>query len=226
MNRTSNTIARRQSISSEMGLALIWGVWASMVMPLMGTPVASAEQTATESVKSIIDEVIQVLTSEELNQPSRSMERRQKIEHVIRQSVDYEDMAKRAMGQHWVELTEDERQEFVVLFVQLLRDTFACRIDNYADEQVLYLSEQRKGNIAQVRTKLSGPKTEMLLEFQLEHVVGHWYLHDVAIDGAGMVSNYYAQFASILRDHSYRGLLYRMKANTLVVKAFETTMAP
>lgn len=226
MRRISNSPACREWISSEMGLGLIWGVMASMVVLLMGTPVAAAELTATESVKSTIDEVIQVLTSEELNQPGRSMERRQKIEHVIRQSVDYEDMAKRAMGWHWIEMTDGERQQFVALFVQLLRDTFACRIDNYADEQVLYLSEQRKGDVAEVRAKLAGPKTETLLEFQLENVLGHWYLHDVVIDGAGIVSNYHAQFASILRDQSYGGLLNKMKANTLVVKGFETTMAP
>ncbi len=47
---------------------------------------ASAQQTATESVKSTIDEVIYILNSEELKQPGRSAEnRRQKIEQVIRQ---------------------------------------------------------------------------------------------------------------------------------------------
>lgn len=46
------------------------------------------------------------------------------------------------------------------------------------------------------------------------------------IDGAGLVSNYHAQFASIIRDHSYAGLVNKMKEKTLVVKAFETTTDP
>jgi phospholipid transport system substrate-binding protein len=187
---------------------------------------ASAEQTATESVKSTVDEVISILKSEELKQLGRSVERRQKIEQVIRQRVNYEDMAKRALGWPWTDLTDRERQEFVALFVQLLRDTFACRIDNYDDEQVLYLSEQREENFTEVRAKLSGPKTETLLDFRLVDVFGHWYVQDVVIDGAGIVSNYHAQFASIIRDHSYAGLATKMKEKTLVVKAFETTMAP
>ena len=226
MNQISNRVARAGFISSEPGFSLIWIVMASMVALLIGTPVASAEQTATESVKSTIDEVIHILNSEELNQPGRSVERRQKIEHVIRQRVNYEDMAKRALGWPWIELTDTERQEFVALFVQLLRDTFACRIDNYADEQVLYLSEQREENFAEVKAKLSGLKVDTLLDFRLADRVGHWYVYDVVIDGAGLVSNYHAQFASIIRSHSYTGLVNKMKEKTLVVKAFETTTAP
>ena len=228
MNQLSNRTARTDSIRSETHLGMTWVVMAGMValLTLIGPPAVSAEQTATESVKSTVDEVIHILSSEELKQPGRSVERRQKIEHVIRQRVSYEDMAKRALGWPWIELTDTERQEFVVLFVELLRDTFAGRIDNYTDEQVLYLSEQHEENCAEVKTKLSGPKVDTLLDFRLADKVGHWYVYDVIIDGAGIVSNYHAQFVSIIRDHSYRGLVHKMKEKTLVVKAFETTTAP
>jgi phospholipid transport system substrate-binding protein len=226
MSQISNSAAGTGFISSETSLGMIWVVMAGMVALLIGTPMASAEQTATESVKSTIDAVIHILNSEELNQPGRSVERRQKIEHVIRQRINYEDMAKRALGWPWIELTDAERQEFVALFVQLLRDTFAGRIDNYADEQVLYLSERHEANCAEVRTKLSGRKVDTLLDFRLADKVGQWHVYDVVIDGAGLVSNYHAQFASIIRDHTYAGLVHKMKEKTLVVKAFETTTAP
>jgi phospholipid transport system substrate-binding protein len=226
MSQISNRAAGKEFNRFKTDLGMTLGVMAIMVVLLIGTPVASAEQTATESVKSTIDEVIYILNSEELSQPGRSVERRQKIEYVIRQGVSYEDMAKRALGWPWLELTDTERQEFVALFVQLLRDTFACRIDSYADEQVLYLSERREENFAEVRAKLSGPKTETVLDFRLADVLGHWHVYDVVIDGAGIVSNYHAQFASIIRTHSYTGLVNKMKEKTLVVKAFETTMAP
>lgn len=226
MNQISNSAASKGFISSETGLGMIWGVMASMIVLLFGTPVASADQTATESVKSTINEVIHILNSEELKHPGRSVERRQKIEQVIRQRVSYEDMAKRALGWPWIELTNTERQEFVALFVELLRDAFACRIDNYADEQVLYLSEQREENFAEVKAKLSGLKVDTLIDFRLVDKVGHWIVYDVIIDGAGIVGNYHAQFASIIRDHSYAGLVNKMKEKTLVVKAFETTTDP
>ncbi len=228
MSQRSNGIAATNAISFETHPGMTWSVKAGMIVLLMllGVTVASAEQTATEAVRGTIDEVIHILNSEELNQPGRSVERRQKIEHVIRERVNYEDMAKWALGWSWIELGDLERQEFVALFVQLLRDTVAGRIDNYADEQVLYLSEQHEENCAEVRTKLSGRKMDTLLDFRLADRDGHWYVYDVVIDGVGLVSNYHAQFASIIREHSYAGLVTKMKEVTLVMKAFETTMAP
>jgi len=117
MNQIFNSADNKGFIRSETGLGMIWGMIVSMVLLLIGTPVASGEQTATDSVKSTIDEVIHILNSEELKQPGRLVERRQKIEQVIRQRVSYEDMAKRALGRPWIELTNTERQEFVKLLI-------------------------------------------------------------------------------------------------------------
>ena len=135
-------------------------------------------------------------------------------------------MAIQALDRPWIALTDAERQEFVGLFVQLLRDMFAGRIDEYADEQVLVLSEQMEESFAEVRTKLSGQKMDTFLNFRLADKVGHWYVYDVVIDGAGLVSNYHSQFTSIIRDHSYSDLAMKMKEKILVVKTFETATAP
>jgi phospholipid transport system substrate-binding protein len=203
-----------------------WSLIVGMVMWLV--PVASAWasmlQTPTESVRSTIEDVIRILTDEQLKQPERLTERRQEIERVVRQRVSYEDMAKQALGVQWLNLAAWERQEFVDLFVQLLRDSFAGKIDAYADEHVLFLSEQRDDRTAEVRTKLSGRKTDSLLDFRLSDRAGTWLVYDVVIDGASIVHNYRAQFASIMRDASYPGLVKRMREKTLVVKAFETVL--
>jgi phospholipid transport system substrate-binding protein len=196
------------------------------LLVLIGTPVVSAEQTPTESVQSTIDGVIYILNNDALKQPSHAVERRQKIEHVIRQRVSYEDMARIALGVPWIALTDTERQEFVDLFAQLLRDMFAGKIDTMADAQVRYLSERRELGCAEVRTTLVGQKIDTLLDFRLADKVGHWSVYDVVIDGASIVGNYHAQFTSIIRDHSYAGLVKKMEEKTLMVKAFETTTAP
>ena len=193
---------------------------------LGGAGLASAEPTPTESVKGTIADVVRILDNAELKEPGRAAERRRQVEHVVRDRVSYEEMAKRALGQPWPELTNIQRKEFVALFVQLLRDTFAGRIDEYTGEQVLYLSEQQEEQFAEVKTKLTGDKTDTLLDFRLANRFGNWLVYDVVIDGASIVGNYHAQFTSIIRDLTYPGLVKRMKEKTLVVKAFETTMAP
>jgi len=74
-------------------------------------------------------------------------------------------MTKRALGIPWMELTDRERQEFVGLFVQLLRDMFAGGIDDYTGEQVFYLSEQVEDRFAEGKTRLAGEKIDTLLDF-------------------------------------------------------------
>ena len=160
-------------------------------------------------------DVIHILSKEELKQPSRSLERRQKLEQIVRQRASYEDMAKRSLGMPWMELTDAERREFAGLFVQLLCDMFAGRIDVYADEQVLYLTEQLEKNFAEVRTRLSDQKMEALLDFWLAEKSGHWYAYDVVIDGSSIVDKYHAQVTSILRHHSYPDLVNKMKEKHL-----------
>jgi phospholipid transport system substrate-binding protein len=177
-------------------------------------------------VKSTITEVVHILDNTELNQPGRAAERRQRIEQVVKDRVSYEEMAKRALGVPWMELTDSERREFVDLFVQLLRGTLTGRIDDHTGEQVLYLSEQREEQFAEVKTKLVGPKTDTFLNFRLANRLGNWLVYDVIVDGANITGNYHAQFTRIIRDLSYGGLVKRMKEKILIVKASETTTAP
>lgn len=228
MSQIAHTAVSQGPIGPARRLGSGWTAIAGLValLALTGTDQAAAELTPTESVKSTMAEVVRILDNAELKQPGRTVERRQHIEQVVRDRVSYEEMAKRALGIPWTDLTDSERQEFVGLFVQLLRDTFAGRIDEYTGEQVLYLSEQREEQFAEVKTKLTGRKMDTLLDFRLANRLGIWLVYDVVIDGASMVGNYQAQFTSIIRDLTYAGLVKRMKEKTLVVKAFETTRTP
>jgi phospholipid transport system substrate-binding protein len=194
------------------GVSWSWTVITGVVvlLALTGTGATAAELTPTEAVKSTITEVMQILDNAELNQPGRAAERRQRMEQVVKHRVSYEDMATRALGVPWMELTDSERQEFVGLFVQLLRGTFTGRIDDYTGEQVLYQSEQREAQFADVKTKLAGPKTDTFLDFRLANRLGKWLVYDMVI----------------IRDLSYAGLVKRMKEKILIVKAIGTTTAP
>jgi phospholipid transport system substrate-binding protein len=211
--------AMKQATIQLLDWSIILGMvlWLASIVPA----VAALPQTPTESVRSTIEDVMHILTNEQLKQPDRLAERRQEIERIVRSRVSYEDMAKQALGLPWLNLEAEERQEFVDLFVQLLRDSFAGKIDTYADEQVLYLSEQRDDRMAEVRTKLTGRKTDSSLNFRLADRAGTWLVYDVVIDGASIVHNYRAQVARIIRDVSYPGLVKLMREKTLVVKVFD-----
>jgi len=195
---------------------------ATCIVMMAGSPSpAAAGAEATEAVQGTIAKVMGVLDDERLKGPERVEARRHEVEEIIRQRVDYEEMAKRTLGTQWSSLSHHEQREFVDLFVQLLRDTFAGRITERSDEQVLYLGEQREDTFAEVKTQLKGRKIDTPVDFRLIHRSGDWRVYDVVIDGASIVSNYRSQFTSIIRDVSYQGLVKKMRQKAVAVKVFE-----
>ena len=189
---------------------------------LMSPPaIIAIEYSPTKSVKNTITDVLSIIGSEALKQPGRSQERRQQIEQVIRRRVNFWQMAQYSLGAPWTRLSDQEQDEFVSLFVELLRDSVANNIDQYYGEQIFYLDEQREGDFAQVSTNLSGPKVDTALDFRLENHSGKWLVYDVVIDGTSIVRNYRAQFGQIIHDNTYAGLVKRMKQRVNTVKSFE-----
>lgn len=199
----------------------------TMASPSLATTTPNGiESSATEAVKGTINDLIQVLDDETLKQPEQAEKRRHEIEEIIKHRVDYEEMARRALGAPWPTLSYRERNEFVDLFVQLLRDTFAGRITERSDEQVVFLGELREDAFAEVKAQMKGRKINTPIDFRLNHRAHEWWVYDIVIDGASIVSNYRSQFTSIIRDVSYVGLVKKMKQKAVAVKVFERSPAP
>ena len=222
MITTHNEQRLRLRLSVSLCLAIVlplilWNAPSTAMEPGTDTSVPSA----TESVKGTITDLLKVLDDQELKQPDRADDRRVAIERIVMRRVSYEEMAKRALGTTWTELNPADRREFVELFVQLLRDTFAGRISEHDATEVAYLGEQRDQHYAEVKTRLKGPKVDTSVDFRLLLQSEDWLVYDAVVDGASIVSNYRAQFASIIRDVSYVGLVKKMKQKAVAVKFFE-----
>lgn len=222
LNTPSHNTLIRTSIQHLVITALLLApgaVWQTDAADnLAPTPIA---HSATDAVKGTITELLRILDEPTMKQPERSEARRQAIEHIIMQRVSYEEMAKRSLGTPWAELPETDRREFVELFVQLLRDNFAGRISEHSAAAVSYLGEQQEAQFAEVKTHLKSPKIDTRVDFRLFLQSGEWLVYDAVVDGASIVSNYRAQFTSIIRDVSYVGLVKKMKQNAVAVKLFE-----
>ena len=205
------------------------GMVAGLTIPSPSLATTSSnriESNATDAVKSTINDLIRVLDDETLKQPERAEERRHQIEDIIKHRVDYKEMARRALGTPWSTLSHRDQHEFVSLFVQLLRDTFAGRITEHSDEQVVFLGELREDAFAEVKAQMKGRKIDTPVNFRLIHRAHEWRVYDVVIDEASIVSNYRSQFTSIIRDVSYVGLIKKMKQKAIAVKIFESPPSP
>jgi len=179
-------------------------------------PGASAVEpgSATDAVKSTIEELFAVLSDENLKKPERAEERRALVEEVIGKRFDYAEMGKRTLGRHWKKLTEKQQVEFVALFQRFLSNSYSGNVDGYAGEQVKYLKERRKGDFAEVQTKVISNKLQIPLDYRLLKKSNEWRVYDVVIDGVSLVKNFRGQFSRIIKSSSYQGLIQKLRTKT------------
>lgn len=178
-----------------------------------------ATTTATDALKSTIDEVLRVLGDKDLKQPARSEERRQLLEKVVGGRFDYLEMSRRSLGAPWNQLSDKDKQEFVDLFRTLLTNTYADRVETYSGDGVKYLNERTEKEYAEVRTKVLSGKTEIPMDYRLLNKSNDWRVYDVVVDGVSLVNNYRGQFSKILRTSSYPELVDQLRKKSDKLKS-------
>jgi phospholipid transport system substrate-binding protein len=188
-------------------------VWLGLV--LLGWSLAAvpswAGGAATEAIKGTINEVIRILSDPNMKKPERAQERRKLLEKVVGDRFNYEEMAKRTLAAQWQKLDAKQRAEFVDLFMKLLTNSYADKVEGYSGEQIHYLNERLEGDYAEVRTKAASGKVEIPLDYRLLNRGGDWGVYDVVVDGVSLVSNYRGQFAKIIRTSGYDDLVKQLR---------------
>jgi phospholipid transport system substrate-binding protein len=187
-------------------------VLAWIAMSLVWFSVAWGAGAPTQAVKETIDQVLAVLGEEGLKDPARTAERREKLEAIIGQRFDYEEMAKRTLGAQWKKISAEEQNEFVGLFQKFLTRSYAGNVDGYSGEQVEYLKERVKGDFAEVQTIVVSPKVQIPLDYRLLKKHEKWGVYDVIIDGVSLTKNYRGQFSRIIKSSSFDALLDKLRS--------------
>jgi phospholipid transport system substrate-binding protein len=187
---------------------------------------ARAAETPTDAVRTTVNEAISVLQDQGLKNPDWAAERINRLKSIADSRFDYGEMAKRALGAHWNNMSESEQKEFVDLFTKLLTAAYADKIGLYSGEQVKYLEERLEGDdYAEVRSKMIG-KTTIPLDYRLLKKDGEWRAYDVVIDGVSLVKNYRGQFTSVMRSSSYDHLVQTLREKVEKYKEREGGQVP
>jgi phospholipid transport system substrate-binding protein len=163
-----------------------------------------------EKVKVTVDNVVAILANKTL----QLQERQAKIRQAVLQRFSFDEMAQRALAQHWRTLTPPQRQEFVGLFTDLLEGSYITRIanSNPGPQSVRYVKEDINNDHAAVHTEIGNERdAPATVEYRLLHKNGDWKVYDIVIEGVSLVNNYRTQFNTIITKDSYAGLVKQMR---------------
>jgi phospholipid transport system substrate-binding protein len=166
----------------------------------------------TETVESTVDQVIKILTDPRYAGESNREERRKLLREAISPRFDFQEMAERSLGTEWTRRTPEEQKEFVKIFTEFLEKTSVQNIESYDKQKFLYTGEKVNQTAAVVEGKIvTRDGDEIKIDYMLNRTKDEWKVYDLVVNGISFDDNYRAQFARLIHQSSYEGLVQRLK---------------
>jgi phospholipid transport system substrate-binding protein len=172
----------------------------------------AAAGAPSDQLKTQIDRVLKTLEDPELKKEGKSKDRRIAVRRIANDIFDFSETARRSLGRHWQTRTPAERDEFVLLFSDLLERSYISKVELYGGEKIQYLGDTTEGEQAKVQTKLlTKAGSEIPIEYRMHRKSDRWLVYDVIIEGVSLIANYRSQFNKIIQTSSYQELVRKMK---------------
>ncbi len=171
-----------------------------------------AAESPLEVVRQTTNQAVAVLHNPSLK--DQVQERREEFWQTVLPRIDVQDISKRCLGPQWNNLTEDQRQQFVQLFVELVKRSYEDTLEHQTKgAQFSFDQERIEGDTAEVDTHVLAPNQNepFTVNYQLHQLGGKWQIYDIVAENVSLVRNYHNQFDRILRESSYDGLVQALK---------------
>ncbi len=199
-----NTLRRTQLKSIGIGL-----------LCLAFAGLASATDSPLTVIRTTMHEIVAILQDPAYQDPDQSQVRIQKVREVALPQFDSREIAKRTLGIHWRDRTEEQRQKFIRLFTDLIEKTYSSTLDRYREDTEFFFDREHiDGSYAEVDSRILAPSLNknFSLSYRLHLVEGRWLIYDVVIENVSMVRNYRTQFNRIINKSSYENLVQSIES--------------
>ncbi len=190
-------------------LALAW-----LLATLAPLATAAAQDGPRTMLEHRHEEVNRVLRQPAANDAARER-RSERLRVILNDLLDYQELSRRALGDHWDEHTPAEREQFVNLLRQLVQRNYEGNLERILDFQVSYDRESREGDLTVVhteaRSRTQRRQPPVAIDYAMVQRDGQWRVVDVTTDGVSMVTNYRRQFHRIITRDGWQELITRMQ---------------
>ncbi len=176
-------------------------------------PVNSAlASPVKDQLQITIDNILEILRDPSLKGDEKEAKRRALLRKIIHKRFNFTKMSQLSLARHWKKRSDEEKKAFIVMFGQLLEDTYVSKIETYTDEKIIYVKEFVKKKKAMVYTKIVTQTVEIPIDYRLYQAKnGNWMVYDLVIEGVSLVGNYRSQFDQMLQKNSYEQLVENLK---------------
>ncbi|RUM88887.1 MAG: ABC transporter substrate-binding protein [Thermodesulfatator sp.] len=208
-NQEAEIMVLRNRFGFLLALSLLMGI---LVCFVPAAQAGAVDNTARQEIKSLVNQVLDILKDPRYKGDAHKEERRQKLRSLVNKIFDFNNISRRVLGKYYRRFSKEQFEEFKQLFSKLLEKIYLTKIEHYSGEKVLFEEERMLSpQKVVVPTKIVKNDKEIPVEYRMVRKNGKWIGYDVAIEGVSLVKNYRSQFYEILQNKKPEDLLKIMR---------------
>lgn len=182
--------------------------------------VAANVQAATKSAEDVVRDAVKQTTQKLVAEKAKIKAHPEFLYDLIQAEIvpyfDFPIIARLVLGKAtWSQATDAQKEEFMREFRTLLVRTYAKALQEYSNEEVVFLPTVTNpgDSMAEIKTEVSGKgnASRTPINYRL-HISGEqWKVLDLVVDGISLVNSYKGEYDSIVRKDGLDNLIARMK---------------
>lgn len=171
--------------------------------------VARAGDSAQTFIQSRQTEVSSIL-----KQPTNAS-RDKAVAGVLEGMLDYGELARRSLAQHWDDLNDAQRKDFSDVLRRLVQRNYEKNIKGILDYEVAFLGEESQGEVIVVHSKATSKtnarEEPVSIDYRVASVGTGYRVVDIVTEGSSLVANYKTQFHKVIQKDGFDALMKRMR---------------
>ncbi len=181
---------------------------------LFAASVAAADVAPDALVKSVSNEVLDIVRKDKDIQSGNTKKTLDLVETKVLPHFDFQRMTKLALGREVRKATPDQFKALVEEFHALLVRTYSKALTEYRNQEIIYKPFKMNPTDTDVRVRTevrqSGGKP-IPLDYYLEKGPTGWKVYDMEVSGVSLVTNYRSSFAYEIQQGGIDGLIHSLQ---------------
>lgn len=147
-------------------------------------------------------------------------QRSETLNRAIRETFDFERLARESIGENWNVMTEAQQAEYMRLFIELVESSTVNKLKNYRAADTEYIEIIDDGNEAEITTVVTSTEgDEVAIQYKLHKRDGRWWIWDTTVGldteiteyDISTAKNYRSAFNRIIGNDGVEELLSRLR---------------
>ncbi len=192
-------LRRRQFLVSWLASVLI-----AVPLVLGGPGSARAnefEEGAKNFIKVMTEDAISMLTVKDISRSERAV----RFRTLMNKNFAMKGIAKFVLGRHWRKANEEQKEEYLQLFEDLMVATYSDRFERYSGEKLLIKKSEVRGKkdaiVHTTMVKANNATKPLKVAWRVRSKGETFTIIDVMVEGISMIMTQKSEFASFIKQN-------------------------